>query len=141
MSHEVASIFSARAIPTRNGIVNMPYSLSYFSGEGSNYPPEYINPHSEYRHRFQDMSLWIAQTLGEGHLLDVGGGLGHLGYWMEQIQPHIRVLNTDYSFDALKEGSKNYSHKSVNLSADKLPFKEESFDGVIFADVLEHLTP
>lgn len=119
-------------------------SLSYYSGDGSLYPPEYQDPLSHYQNKFKDLSLWISRVLKENEatILDVGSGLGNLGYWMKQINPSIRVIEGDYSFDAVNYGAKiNLNSRSVNLSADRLPFASNSLDGLLFGDILEHLSP
>ncbi len=120
------------------------FGLSYYSGDGSNYPKDgsYLDPESAYRNRFKDMALWIKTVMGNsGTAIDIGGGTGHLGYWMQRVAPEMKVLHTDYSFDALKFGKSIYPHEAIQLSANDLPLRPESADAVVFADVLEHLEP
>jgi ubiquinone/menaquinone biosynthesis C-methylase UbiE len=89
-----------------------------------------------------DMSAWIGRSLGnDGIVVDIGGGPGHLGYWMKNHYPEIQVIHTDYSHDALVFGRKMYPHEAIQLSAKNIPFPNDFAHGVLFADVLEHLDP
>jgi len=142
VNQEISSIFSKRMISGRVDNGANPNGIGYYLGNGSLYTPDYLNVNSEHRLRFHDMSDWIANVLNNyGTILDIGGGPGHLGYWMEKKHPGITVINSDFSFEALKEGLKNYPHMNVNLLAQQLPFRNDSFEGLLFGDILEHLTP
>lgn len=119
--------------------------LGYFRGEGdSNYPSngEYLDPESSYRYRFTDLSNWIAEYLPEGTIADIGGSMGHLHYWMQRLHPDIRVITAEPGYDVLEYGKKNdESLRAVQSSGDSLPFRSNSLDGILFADVLEHMQP
>ncbi|MFA6007670.1 MAG: class I SAM-dependent methyltransferase [Candidatus Shapirobacteria bacterium] len=120
------------------------YNLEYFKGIGSNYPDNgaYLDLNSDYRFRFIDMSQWISHEMGGfGCLVDVAGGPGNLGYWMKKVCPKINVVHADYSMEALLYSKNTYPHSMVRLSCDNLPFNSDFADGILFADVLEHLEP
>jgi ubiquinone/menaquinone biosynthesis C-methylase UbiE len=142
MSKETPCEIFARRLIVKRPVPTKPNGIEYYSGEGSNYPRSYLDPESSHRYRFWDMGDWIARKLpGEANILDVGGALGHLSYWMKRRHPGIKVINSDYSVEALKRGRENGVDSPVGLSADRLPFKKEAFEGIVFGDVLEHLTP
>ncbi len=122
-----------------------PFDLSYFAGVNSNYPTDgsYFDIDSGYRHRFNDFANWVTTEMGnEGVLLDVGGSVGHLQHILSASAPDITVLYTDYCLEALQWGKQHYPHSDpVQLSAAELPFSSDSINGVLFADVIEHLQP
>ncbi|MBI1863079.1 class I SAM-dependent methyltransferase [Candidatus Microgenomates bacterium] len=119
--------------------------LNYFRGEGaSNYPSsgEYLNPESSYKNRFTDLSDWVASFMNRGTLADVGGSVGHMHYWMQRLHPTIQIVCADYGIEALKYGKKNdESLRAIHASGDRMPFAANALDGVLFADVLEHIQP
>lgn len=124
------------------------YNLGYFSGEKANlgiqYPVDgsYLNPESGYQNKFKDILAWIGNFLPQGMLLDVGCGPGHLSYWSQKLQLPFTIINSDISHSVLKFAREENDHASaVRNAANLLPFKQKSFDGVIFSDMLLLLWP
>ncbi len=138
----IEQVFESRRIRYADEHQN---TIDYYRGEGSNYPKNgsYLDPNSEYQHRFKDMASWIVSTFkGSGMILDVGGATGNLGYWINKLNLDIEITHTDFSYEAL-DFSKNrvYTHTPIQCDAQSLPFRNKSFEGIVYADVLEHLKP
>ncbi|SRR6266487_1849512 len=72
-------------------------------------------------------------TKARDEILDVGCGEGKI--W--QLFPNLHVTGLDFSEDNLKK-AKRYL-KPVLGTAEKLPFKDNSFDMVIASEIMEHL--
>lgn len=79
----------------------------------------------------------------EGCYLDLGCGSGRVAC---DLARQTRVVGLDYGPDALVKASRNANANTipgwpvwVNASADRLPFAENTFDGVYTFEVLEHL--
>ncbi len=125
------------------------YDIAYFSGDKRNdlniqYPSDgsYLNPNSEYKNKFNDLLNWIKNYLPEGKILDAGGGPGHLDYWNRKRSLPFNIVICDVSYPILNWSKKQNPGKStVNSTINHLPFKPNSFDGILFSDVLHHLWP
>src|SRR6266487_4941377 len=72
-------------------------------------------------------------TKARDEILDVGCGEGKI--W--QLFPNLHVTGLDFSADNLKM-AKQYL-KPVLGTAEKLPFKDNSFDLVVATEILEHV--
>ncbi len=76
-------------------------------------------------------------------VLDLGCGRGGMALEISKIRPKAKVIGVDGDMEYVKLAEKMY--KSDNLTFihakidEKLNFKENSFDLVIFIDVIEHL--
>lgn len=123
------------------------YNVSYFSGgkshRGIQFPTNgsYLDPHSEYQRKFINTLDWIRSYVDEGDIIDVGTGPGHLAYWAERTQSPLRVYGCDLSIDLLRSEHNLNPSASVVGRINNIPFATEAFDGVLFSDVLEHVTP
>lgn len=123
------------------------FGLDYFSGQQSNYPKDarYLDTTSEYRFRFDDLANWIGPILKRGVLLDVGGSIGHLCQTIFHYYREITVLSTDVAFDTLSFGKQNLwtnrYYPAFQSLGSTLPVANSSVDGIVFADVLEHMHP
>ena len=72
-------------------------------------------------------------------ILDVGCGTGETLTFIKKMFPKAKLYGVDSSISAIKY-SKQRGHKNILKSlAEKLPFKDETFDVVLFLDVLEHI--
>jgi len=83
---------------------------------------------------------WIMRFLdpqpGE-RVLDVGCGLGYFVGLMNERA--VRPYAVDFSVESLKLGSKQTRGHYASCSAEALPFGDNSFDKILFTDVIEHL--
>ena len=74
----------------------------------------------------------------KGKILEVGTGTGRFASWLEK--EGYEVVGIDISFPMLKFARENKRVKYlIQGDAQKLPFKEKSFDGVIFITSLEYI--
>ncbi len=84
--------------------------------------------------RYQKLAEEIrANSKPEDMILDVGCGEGKI--W--QLFPGLDITGLDISEENLKKAGKYL--KPVKGPAEKLPFKDQSFDLVIASEILEHL--
>jgi 2-polyprenyl-3-methyl-5-hydroxy-6-metoxy-1,4-benzoquinol methylase len=73
-------------------------------------------------------------------VLDVGCGAGVLGEQLLRQAKADEVFGVDLSPDAVAAASHRLSKAQVvDLDRDRLPFATETFDTLIYGDVLEHL--
>ena len=78
------------------------------------------------------------------HILDVGCGTGTFVVLAATLYPHIHVTGVDPDDSILriarqKLKSKEYNAQFIKVSAEKLPFKNASFDKVFSTLVFHHL--
>jgi len=72
-------------------------------------------------------------------VLDVGCGTGETLSFIQKLYPKAKVYGVDTSSIAIKY-AKQRGHKLVYKSrAESLPFKDGTFDTILFLDVLEHI--
>jgi len=95
--------------------------------------------------RIGNISKFIDSRRAPGLWLDIGCGVGQFMNYIIQLNGNY-VIGTDISFDTLKKASSllnKLNHKRkyclVNQDSLELPFKDNAFDYVLSADVLEHV--
>ncbi len=97
---------------------------------------------------YQDVRLYPAVRrdllhllpTGLGRVLDVGCGAGVLGEQLLHDGKADEVFGVDLSPEAVAAASRRLSNAYVvDLDRDRLPFERETFDTLIYGDVLEHL--
>lgn len=89
---------------------------------------------------------WIIQKLGPKNgekILDLGCGDGFYLYLLSNLGIKLNLFGADFDINALNSAKKNINSKNFKLiKADimeKLPFKDDFFDGIVMSEVLEHL--
>jgi len=76
----------------------------------------------------------------KGKLLDIGCGAGDFPEAFNYYLPNLKITAIDLSKKAIEKAKKrNIKAKFIVASAEKLPFKDNSFDVVTCFDVLEHV--
>jgi len=70
-------------------------------------------------------------------ILDVGCGLGYFVSLMNQVG--VTPYGVDFSIESVSLASRQTQGHYSSSSADALPFADDSFDKVLFTDVIEHL--
>jgi 2-polyprenyl-3-methyl-5-hydroxy-6-metoxy-1,4-benzoquinol methylase len=114
-----------------------PYNKAYFEGRGSNYwwtvgsYGNFVNfPH------WNEILKIIRLYKKSGRLLDIGCAYGLL---VNTASEHFEGYGIDVSKFALAK-SREFCKSDVSMSsAEKLPFRDESFDVVTLMDTLEHV--
>lgn len=119
------------------------HEKKFFSGEDfddlySNHPIWRIH----WERKYHIIREHIDQSNDSCTILNVGAGTGPIEYFLNRYgeKSAIDIISTDISKNAMFN-IKFYglNEKLVLCSAMKLPFKDSSFDGVIFSGVLHHL--
>jgi SAM-dependent methyltransferase len=67
--------------------------------------------------------------LKPGRVLDLAGGLGQNGAWLESYSPSFRAVNVDISDEALARAPQSSARVAADAGA--LPFRPYSFDTVL----------
>ena len=67
-------------------------------------------------------------------LLDVGCGIGVLG----RLYPQLGLVGVDVSFPLLRQARSGYTLR-LECTADRLPFPDAAFDGVLAINMLHHV--
>lgn len=95
------------------------------------YSPEY------FMWRSSKIKRELAKFIGKnGLILDVGGGFGFMAKFLPDFfDVKNNYVNMDISIEMLK-----YSpYQNVLAAAERIPFRDSSFDYVIMSEVLEHV--
>lgn len=91
---EIEKVLSQRVIRTCEVSAN---GIEYYTGQLSNYPKDgsYLDPESDYKYRFIDMSKWVSsRVINNGLVLDVGGGTGE--FWILDSKDTCRLSCASY---------------------------------------------
>lgn len=88
--------------------------------------------------RFKERHILRLLELQPGHrLLDVGCGIGYLCILSRQQGAEIHGV--DASTEALYHARRNVEGHFSTAVAEGLPYRDDTFDRIIFADVIEHV--
>lgn len=80
----------------------------------------------------------IQQVASGDLVLDVGCGEG---YVTNLVKDHChKIIGIDYAQDVVEQTRKRFGIEAYHMSCTQLQFPDETFDSVIFTEVLEHLT-
>lgn len=91
--------------------------------------------------KFVSISTILPKPAGKiTTVLDIGCGLGHLCRYLSAQDPLYIVSGTDFSPFAVETASRVCRGLFKEADAIKQPFDDRSFDAVIAADVIEHLS-
>lgn len=89
---------------------------------------------------FAHTLLFLLKKLGVKTVLDVGCGTGLLVKFLNENG--FEALGCDIAEEGLKIGrTRNKEGSLIKASAQKLPFKNQSFDLITAISLIEHLTP
>jgi SAM-dependent methyltransferase len=73
-------------------------------------------------------------------VLDVGCGRGGLGLALRPLNPNVRLLGIEQHPEAAATAATRYDAVAqVDVEAEPLPFGDETYDCLIYGDILEHL--
>ncbi len=90
--------------------------------------------------RLSYMTAMLTNFTPGGRVMDIGCGTGEM---LQVLQKHqFQAFGLDYSLKMLQAVSKSISDQRVPLingEIEALPFKDETFDGLICAGVIEYL--
>lgn len=117
--------------------INFDYEEKIFGGEFTLIKLEDKNNNTlKLKYLFEILNNEIFQGKS---VLEIGSGAGQ---FIKSVKYYFNNLNCyacDLSKNAIKELSTNKQIKSLVAKGENLPFKDESFDIIIFFDLLEHL--
>lgn len=83
--------------------------------------------------------LSMLAQLDFDHFIDIGGGEGyHAGYVSDLYG--VPAYSSDLSSEACQRAIEIFGIQSISTDAAVLPFKDQSFDVVLFSEVIEHLS-
>jgi SAM-dependent methyltransferase len=97
--------------------------------------PEFVGPRHELRERLL-LDLFLSASPGP-EILDAGAGQGTMSARLEQLG--YDVTSTDISASAVEVLRGRLAGPVAEASVTDLPFGDESFDGVVLGEVLEHV--
>ena len=97
--------------------------------------PEFVGPRHELRERLL-LDLFLSASPGP-EVLDAGAGQGTMSARLEQLG--YEVTSTDVSGTAVEILRAQLSGTVAEASVTDLPFDDESFDGAVLGEVLEHV--
>jgi SAM-dependent methyltransferase len=97
--------------------------------------PEFVGPRHELRERLL-LDLFLSAAPGRD-VLDVGAGQGTMSARLERLG--YEVTSTDVSEAAVAVLRAQLTGPVVEASVTNLPFGDESFDGAVLGEVLEHV--
>ncbi len=97
--------------------------------------PEFVGPRHELRERLL-LDLFLSASPGPA-ILDAGAGQGTLSARLERLG--YEVTSTDISESAVEILRGRLAGPVAKASVTDLPFGDESFDGVVLGEVLEHV--
>ncbi|MGH2997093.1 MAG: class I SAM-dependent methyltransferase, partial [Gaiellaceae bacterium] len=97
--------------------------------------PEFVGPRHELRERLL-LDLFLSAGPGP-HVLDAGAGQGSLSAKLAELG--FEVTSTDASAAALAVLRERVRGKVFEADVATLPFGNESFDGAVLGEVLEHV--
>ena len=97
--------------------------------------PEFVGPRHELRERLL-LDLFLSASPGP-EVLDAGAGQGTMSARLEQLG--YEVTSTDVSGAVVEILRERLSGSVAEASVTDLPFGDESFDGAVLGEVLEHV--
>ena len=97
--------------------------------------PEFVGPRHELRERLL-LDLFLSASPGP-EILDAGAGQGTMSARLERLG--YDVTSTDISESAVEVLRSRLAGPVAKASVTDLPFGDESFDGVVLGEVLEHV--
>jgi SAM-dependent methyltransferase len=97
--------------------------------------PEFVGPRHELRERLL-LDLFLSALPGP-EVLDAGAGQGTMAARLERLG--YQVTGTDVSEAAVEALRARLSGPVAEASINHLPFDDESFDGAVVGEVLEHI--
>jgi SAM-dependent methyltransferase len=97
--------------------------------------PEFVGPRHELRERLL-LDLFLSASPGR-NVLDLGAGQGTMSARLERLG--YEVTSTDVSEAAVAVLRAQLAGPVVEASVTDLPFDDESFDGAVLGEVLEHV--
>jgi len=99
---------------------------------------ELIYSYWQYHQRFKSFKIFSSLN---GHVLDVGSGPGGLYFWKEYKTPNRSDLKmTALDLEKGQHFDRYDDYVIYNLDHGDMPFKSNSFDFIILAHLIEHVT-
>lgn len=77
-----------------------------------------------------------------GYLLDVGNAPGYLSQALFEVGFRVKGINLSREWDSTYPSSdylRRFDVSAHDVESGPLPFKNDSFDGIVFTEVLEHI--
>jgi ubiquinone/menaquinone biosynthesis C-methylase UbiE len=114
------------------------YTENYFSGKDSFFYKA-TGGYKDFKVYFDNLAAAYAPFFEGGELLDIGCAYGFL---LERFQGKGSLYGHDVSAHAIEVAKTRLPNAlfSVGNAGERLPFGDESFNGVMMTDVIEHLT-
>jgi len=83
---------------------------------------------------------YLLKQLTKGSVLEIGSGSGRILSSIHERNPNLKLTGVDISKEQVRIAKRdNPGITFVVGDAEKLPFKADTFDAVIFLDVIEHV--
>lgn len=123
----------------KNILKNLESELMIFVKQNPSFKHLLLDSFTDHKNRYKKDLELISKYFKGGKILDIGANPFHITFCLKQLG--YEVVGVDIDPDRFKKFINQYdlTIKKANIEIEKLPFRNNTFDFVIFNEVFEHL--